>query len=96
MTPTYAELTVWLVIGALAGSLAGMLVRRTRAGFGPLSNLGLGLVGALIGGMLFNLLGIDLGLGRFSVSLEDLVSALVGSLLFLALLRLVRGGRRED
>ena len=91
MIPTYPELIVWLVIGALAGSLAGMLVRRRREGFGRLSNLGIGLVGALIGGLLFRLLGIDLGLGVVAVSLEDLVAALIGSLVFLGLLRLLRG-----
>ena len=97
MAPTLGELIVWLVVGALAGSLAGMLVKRQRGGFGRLGNLGVGLVGALIGGLLFNLLRIDLGLAEVSISLEDLVAALVGSLLFLGAVRLIRRakGRRS-
>ena len=67
------QIIVWLVIGAIAGSLAGLVVKRTREGFGRFSNLGIGLVGALVGGLLFRGLVIDLGLGAISVSLEDIV-----------------------
>jgi uncharacterized membrane protein YeaQ/YmgE (transglycosylase-associated protein family) len=77
------QIVTWLIVGAIAGSLAGTLVTRRRAGFGTFTNLGIGLVGALIGGFLFKVLGIHLGLGRVSVSLEDLAAALFGSLLFL-------------
>lgn len=93
MNLSLEQIVVWLVIGAIAGSLAGMLVRRTREGFGRFSNLGIGLVGALVGGLLFRGLGIDLGLGHISVSLEDIVAAFVGSILFLVLLRWVRKPR---
>ena len=78
-----SKLVVWLIVGALAGSFTGMLVKRKAGGFGRLTNLGLGLVGAVVGGSLFNLLGIDLGLGDFSVSFQDLVAAIAGSILFL-------------
>jgi uncharacterized membrane protein YeaQ/YmgE (transglycosylase-associated protein family) len=90
MAPTIGELIVWLVVGALAGSVTGMLVKRQREGFGRLGNLGVGLSGALIGGLLFNLFRIDLGLAEVSISLEDLIAALVGSLLFLGAVRLIR------
>ena len=90
MAPTIGELIVWLMVGALAGSVTGMLVKRQREGFGRLSNLGVGLSGALIGGLLFNLFRIDLGLAEVSISLEDLIAALVGSLLFLGAVRLIR------
>jgi len=39
---------------------------------------------------LFNLFRIDLGLAEVSISLEDLIAALVGSLLFLGAVRLIR------
>jgi len=61
---TLDEIGTWLIVGALAGSLAGVLVKRRKEGFGGLTNLGIGLVGALLGGALFsphrlkNLLGI--------------------------------------
>jgi uncharacterized membrane protein YeaQ/YmgE (transglycosylase-associated protein family) len=83
---TVSEVIVWLVVGALAGSLAGAVITRKKQGFGRYANLGIGLAGALIGGSLFDLLKIDLGLASISVSLEDLLSAFVGSLLFLAAL----------
>ncbi|MGB5276946.1 MAG: GlsB/YeaQ/YmgE family stress response membrane protein [Gammaproteobacteria bacterium] len=86
MAVTIEELVVWIVVGMLAGTLAGLIVKRKKAGYGHLSNLGLGLVGALIGGYLFDLLRIAPGLDDISISLRDIVSALAGALLFLVLL----------
>jgi uncharacterized membrane protein YeaQ/YmgE (transglycosylase-associated protein family) len=85
-----AQIITWLIVGGLVGSLTGMFMMRQRRGFGPLGNLGVGLIGALIGGMIFSLFNINLGLGAISVSLEDLVAALLGSLLFLLILYVVR------
>jgi len=85
------ELITWLIVGALAGSLAGMIVKGHRAGFGRLLNLGIGLVGALIGGFLFKVLHIDLGVvGAITVSSEEVVAAFVGSLIFLVVLWFIR------
>lgn len=95
MTVTPAELVVWLIVGLLAGSLAGLVIKRKKAGFGRLNNLAIGLAGALIGGFLFNWVGIDLGLSAISVSLQDIVSAFLGSLLFLLVLYLGRRWLRE-
>ena len=83
MDITWSQIFVWLLVGALAGSFTGMLVKRSREGFGRAKNLGVGLAGALIGGILFRLLGIDIGLGQIAVSAHDLVAAFVGSILFL-------------
>ncbi len=85
------EVITWLIVGALAGSLAGMIVKGHRAGYGRLLNLSIGLVGALIGGFLFKVLHIDLGLvGAITVSSEEVVAAFVGSLIFLAVLWVIR------
>jgi uncharacterized membrane protein YeaQ/YmgE (transglycosylase-associated protein family) len=83
MTITLAEVIVWLIVGAAGGTLAGALVRWQRGGFGWWSNLGIGLVGALVGGFLFHLLGLLPGLENIAISLRDVVSAFVGSLIFL-------------
>ena len=88
--PSWTTLVTWLIVGALAGSLTSTLLRRAKRGHGLISNLGVGLVGALIGGALFRLLKIDLGLGDIAVSAQDLISALVGSLIFLAGVRLYK------
>lgn len=84
------EVIVWLIVGGLAGSLIGMIVNRKKEGFGVWINLGIGLVGAVIGGLLFNLLNIDYGMSDIKVTLQDLVSALVGSLIFLLIIWIVR------
>ena len=86
MQQTIPDLTVWLIVGLLAGSLAGFVIKRKKEGYGHLINLGLGLVGALIGGFLFDVFKIDFGLANITVGLQDIVSAFVGSLIFLALL----------
>ena len=46
--PSVDQFIVWIVVGLLGGSLAGLLVTWDRAGFGFLRNLGVGLVGGLI------------------------------------------------
>ena len=83
MNLTIGELVVWLIVGALAGSLAGMIVTFKKEGLGRWTNLGIGLGGAVLGGLIFNTLNIDLGLGDLTVSFEDLVSALFGSMILL-------------
>ncbi len=90
MQITYIPLIVWLIVGALAGSLVGKVVKRSREGFGRWTNLGVGLIGAAVGGFLFDLFGIDLGLGELAISFQDLVAAFVGSLIFLAGVQIVR------
>ena len=89
MSISAGQLIVWLIIGALAGSMAGWVVTRRKRGFGRLTNLIIGLLGAVIGGFLFDLLEVDLGLGELVLTAEDLVAAFVGALLLLAALRLV-------
>jgi uncharacterized membrane protein YeaQ/YmgE (transglycosylase-associated protein family) len=53
------QLIVTLIIGAVAGWLAGKLT--LGGGFGIIKNLILGIVGAVVGGWLFSLLGIKIG-----------------------------------
>ena len=89
------QFIVWIIIGLLGGSLAGLIIKRERKGFGVLRNLGLGLVGALVGGLLFRLLGLFPDLDKVTVSLRDVVAAIVGSLLVLAALWLVQRFRRS-
>ncbi|KAB2939301.1 MAG: GlsB/YeaQ/YmgE family stress response membrane protein [Hyphomicrobium sp.] len=94
MVITWAQIIVWLIVGLIGGTLAGAVVRWQREGFGWWTNLGIGLVGALVGGLLFHLFGILPGLDSIAVSLRDVVSAVIGSMLFLGALWLwhQRGG----
>lgn len=50
MVISFSQIIVWLIIGGLGGTLAGALVRWQREGFGVWTNLGIGLVGAVVAG----------------------------------------------
>jgi uncharacterized membrane protein YeaQ/YmgE (transglycosylase-associated protein family) len=93
--PSTSQLVVWIIVGLLGGSFAGLIVKRDRKGFGALANLGLGLAGALVGGMLFYWTGLWPGLARISVSLRDIVAAVIGSLIVLAVMWAWRRYRPE-
>ena len=82
--PSLSQIIVWIIVGVIGGSLAGLVVKRDRKGFGTFANLGLGLAGALVGGLLFYWTGLWPGLGRISISLRDIVAAIIGSLIVLA------------
>ena len=90
MSISIGKIIVWLIIGALAGTLAGRLMTFTKRGFGLWANMGVGMLGALVGGLIFRLLHIDLGLGEIKITFEDLISAFVGSLLCIIAWRLIR------
>lgn len=87
---TVGKIIVWMVVGALAGTLAGRLATFSKTGYGVLTNMGVGMIGALVGGALFRLFNIDFGLGELKVTFEDLISAFAGSLLVLAIWWLYR------
>jgi uncharacterized membrane protein YeaQ/YmgE (transglycosylase-associated protein family) len=79
------QIIVWLVIGALAGSLPGWVVKRDKKGFGAAGNVIVGLIGAVIGGVLFDAFGITIG-SELTITLGDVVAAFVGSLILLVAL----------
>ena len=83
-------ITMW---HAIAGWLVGTVVPDKWAGLNRWTGLGVGLVGALIGGLIFRLFGIWPGLESISISLRDIVAAFIGSLVFLLLLWIVRTSR---
>jgi uncharacterized membrane protein YeaQ/YmgE (transglycosylase-associated protein family) len=93
---TISKIIVWLIIGAVSGTLAGRLVTFSKQGFGFWTNIGLGMLGAVVGGGLFWLLGIDLGLGEIKITFADLISAFVGSLLCVAAWWLIRKRTRPQ
>jgi uncharacterized membrane protein YeaQ/YmgE (transglycosylase-associated protein family) len=80
------SLLVILVVGVVAGWLAGQIVR--GAGFGLIGDLLIGIVGALIGSWLLPQLGIHLGAGI----VRAIINATIGAILLLLVIRLLRGG----
>ena len=74
----------FLLIGLVAGWLAGIVVR--GGGMGLLGNLVVGVVGAFIGGTLFNFFGFASGGGL----LGGLLVAIVGAVVLLVLVRAIK------
>jgi len=82
------SLLVILLIGAIAGWLAGQIVQGT--GFGLVGDIVIGIVGALIASLLFPKLGLRLGSGIAA----EIIAATIGAVLLLVVVRLVRRGGR--
>jgi len=74
----------WLVIGAIAGWLAGRVVK--GGGFGLIVDIIVGIVGAVIGGFLAGVLGISTGAGLIG----SIIVAFVGAVILLLILRLIK------
>ena len=79
----FPSLLGWIVIGIIAGWLTGKLMR--GSGYGILMDLVLGLIGAVIGGWIFGLLGIS----SYGF-LGSLAAATVGAIVLVAIARLFR------
>ncbi|MEK6425707.1 MAG: GlsB/YeaQ/YmgE family stress response membrane protein [Burkholderia gladioli] len=77
-------LIMWLIIGAIAGWLAGLLVK--GGGFGLIVDIIVGIVGAVIGGWLAAKLGIAVGSGFFA----SIIVAVIGAVILLFIIRLFR------
>jgi uncharacterized membrane protein YeaQ/YmgE (transglycosylase-associated protein family) len=77
---------VFLIVGAIAGWLAGVIVK--GFGFGLLGNIVVGIVGAFIAGWVFPQLGWGVG-GGF---LWAILHATIGAVILLVLLRIIRTG----
>ena len=90
MDITLSNIITWLIVGALVGDLVGRVVKRKKEGFGWFKNTLIGLVGALIGGVIWKVLKLDLNLSNVSVSLEDVVAASIGAVLFLIGVRIFK------
>jgi uncharacterized membrane protein YeaQ/YmgE (transglycosylase-associated protein family) len=77
------SLLAFLLIGGIAGWLAGLILR--GGGFGIVGNIVLGVIGAVLGGFVFS------SLGFVATSfLGSLVSATLGAVLFLFVVRLIK------
>ena len=81
----------WIVVGLIAGWLAGVVVR--GGGFGLAGDIIVGVVGGLLGGWLATyFFHIDAGVD--GINLESIIVAFAGAVVLVVLLRVV-GGRRQ-
>jgi uncharacterized membrane protein YeaQ/YmgE (transglycosylase-associated protein family) len=78
------ELLVFLLVGAIAGWLAGLIVR--GFGYGLIGNIAVGIIGALVAGYLFPRLGIGLPAGLIG----EILSAVVGAVIVLVIIGFIK------
>jgi uncharacterized membrane protein YeaQ/YmgE (transglycosylase-associated protein family) len=78
------SIVVWLIVGAIAGWLAGLIV--TGGGFGLIGNMVIGIIGAVVAGWLLPQLGVNLGSGI----VRAIINAAIGGVIVLVVLALIR------
>ncbi|HEY5208086.1 MAG TPA: GlsB/YeaQ/YmgE family stress response membrane protein [Stellaceae bacterium] len=83
------SIVIIVVVGAIAGWLAGLVVQGT--GFGLIGDIIIGIIGAFVGDWLLPRLHINLGVGLVAA----IISAAIGAIVLLIILRLIRGGMRR-
>lgn len=81
---TIESLLIFLLIGAIAGWLAGVIVK--GFGFGLVGNIVVGIVGAFIAGLIFPALGFGLGGGI----LASILYATLGAVILLVIIRVLK------
>jgi uncharacterized membrane protein YeaQ/YmgE (transglycosylase-associated protein family) len=82
MDPT--TIVIWLVIGAIAGWLAGVIMK--GYGFGLIGNIVVGIIGAVIAGWLLPRLGIYIGAGF----VPQVINAVIGAVILLIIIGFIR------
>ena len=75
---------IWIIVGAIAGWLAGMVVK--GGGFGLIGDIVVGIVGAIIAGWLLPQLGIVIGGGMIAA----IIDAFIGAVILLVIIKLVK------
>jgi uncharacterized membrane protein YeaQ/YmgE (transglycosylase-associated protein family) len=78
-------LLAWLLVGAVAGFLAGQLMK--GGGYGLVGDIIMGIIGAFVGGFLANALGIGGSMGLIG----SIVVAFIGACIFIAIVRALPG-----
>lgn len=89
MNMSFEELCILLVVGAVAGWLAGLILR--RRGFGFVGNLIIGVAGSFIGRFVLGVIGF-----RAGTTLAAIITAVIGAILLLWLLSFIprRGSKK--
>ncbi len=77
-------LLIWLALGAVAGFIAGQIMK--GRGFGVLGNIIVGILGSFLGGFIFNQLGMSAGGGMIG----SIITAVIGAVVLLFIASLVR------
>ena len=78
------SILVFLIVGAIAGWLAGLIV--SGFGFGLIGNIVVGIVGAFIAGYLFPAMGVSLGSGIIAA----IIHSTIGAVILLVLIKVIK------
>ena len=84
------SLLTWIIVGLVAGLLASLVMGGT--GFGIIGDIIIGIVGAFVGGWLFQKLGVS---SPFSGLGGVIFTAFIGAVVLLFVLRLIRSATRR-
>jgi uncharacterized membrane protein YeaQ/YmgE (transglycosylase-associated protein family) len=84
------NLIAWIIVGAIAGWLASIVMKTNRQQ-GLLLDIIVGIVGGFVGGFVLDLLGLSAGVT--GINLGSIVVAFIGAVIFLAILRMFSRGR---
>ena len=78
------SILIFLIVGAIAGWLAGLIV--SGFGFGLVGNIVVGIVGAFIAGYLFPAIGVSLGSGIIAA----IIHSTIGAVILLVLIKVIK------
>lgn len=81
---TVETLLIWIIVGAVAGWLAGLVVR--GFGFGLFGNIVIGILGAFLGGWLFGAIGFSF----FPGIINTILTAFIGAVILLLIVRVLK------
>jgi uncharacterized membrane protein YeaQ/YmgE (transglycosylase-associated protein family) len=80
------SILIWIIFGALAGWIAS-LIMNTNSQQGPIANIIVGIIGAFLGGYIFNLFGAS---GATGFNLYSLLVAIVGAIVLIWIVKMLR------
>jgi uncharacterized membrane protein YeaQ/YmgE (transglycosylase-associated protein family) len=84
------SLLTWIIVGLVAGLLASLVMGGT--GFGIIGDIIIGIIGAFVGGWIFQRLGVSSPFGGLG---GVIFTAFIGAVALLFVLRLIRGATRR-
>ena len=86
------SILAWIVVGLIAGWLAGQVMR--GGGYGLIGDIIVGVVGGLLGGWLATSV-LHVGADVNGINLESILVAFIGAVILIAILRILGGSRRN-
>ena len=88
------NIIAWIVLGAIAGWIAGLLVRGDER-WGVIGHIELGIVGAVVGGVLASaLFNVNTGAHNGDINIASIVVAVIGAVIVVVVVNMLTGSRR--